>query len=81
MILDEATSHLDTENEREVRAAIAELMRDRTTLVIAHRLSTVRDADNIIVLDDGRVAQKGTHDALVGSDGTYAQLVRVQVQL
>ena len=81
LILDEATSHLDTENEREVRAAIAELMRDRTTLVIAHRLSTVRDADNIIVLDDGRVAQKGTHDALVGSDGTYAQLVRVQVQL
>ncbi len=81
LILDEATSHLDTENEREVRAAIAELMRNRTTLVIAHRLSTVRDADNIIVLDDGRVAQKGTHDALLGSEGTYAQLVRVQVQL
>ena len=81
LILDEATSHLDTENEREVRAAIAELMQDRTTLVIAHRLSTVRDADKIIVLDDGRVTQHGTHDALVGSEGTYAQLVRVQVQL
>ena len=81
LILDEATSHLDTENEREVRGAIAELMRNRTTLVIAHRLSTVRDADNIIVLDDGHVAQQGTHDALLGSEGTYAQLVRVQVQL
>ena len=81
LILDEATSHLDTENEREVRGAIAELMEDRTTLVIAHRLSTVRDADKIIVLDDGRVTQHGTHDALVDSEGTYAQLVRVQVQL
>ena len=81
LILDEATSHLDTENEREVRAAIAELMRDRTTLVIAHRLSTVRDADNIIVLDDGSVAQQGTHEELVGAAGTYAELVRVQVQL
>ncbi len=81
LILDEATSHLDTENEREVRAAIAELMRGRTTLVIAHRLSTVRDADNIIVLDEGHVAQQGTHEALVDSAGTYAQLVRVQVQL
>ena len=81
LILDEATSHLDTENEREVRAAIADLMRDRTTLVIAHRLSTVRDADNIIVLDEGQVAQQGTHETLVDSAGTYAQLVRVQVQL
>lgn len=81
LILDEATSHLDTENEREVRAAIAELMRGRTTLVIAHRLSTVRDADKIIVLDEGRVTQQGTHDELVGAAGTYAQLVRVQVQI
>ena len=81
LILDEATSHLDTENEREVRAAIAELMQDRTTLVIAHRLSTVRDADKIIVLDDGNVTQLGTHDELVGTAGTYARLVRVQVQL
>ena len=81
LILDEATSHLDTENEREVRAAIAELMEGRTTLVIAHRLSTVRDADNIIVLDDGRVTQQGTHDELLDSTGTYAELVRVQVQI
>ena len=81
LILDEATSHLDTENEREVRAAIAELMEGRTTLVIAHRLSTVRDADKIIVLDDGRVTQQGTHDELLDSTGTYAELVRVQVQI
>ena len=81
LILDEATSHLDTENEREVRAAIAELMEGRTTLVIAHRLSTVRDADIIIVLDDGRVTQQGTHDELLDATGTYAELVRVQVQI
>ncbi len=81
LILDEATSHLDTENEREVRSAIAELMEGRTTLVIAHRLSTVRDADNIIVLDDGRVTQQGTHNALLDATGTYAELVRVQVQI
>ena len=81
LILDEATSHLDTENEREVRGAIAELMRDRTTLVIAHRLSTVRDADTIIVLDEGRVTQQGAHEELAGAAGTYAQLVRVQAQL
>ncbi len=81
LILDEATSHLDTENEREVRGAIAELMRGRTTLVIAHRLSTVRDADTIIVLDEGRVTQQGAHEELAGAAGTYAQLVRVQAQL
>ena len=81
LILDEATSHLDTENEREVRAAIAELMEGRTTLVIAHRLSTVRDADKIIVLDDGRVTQQGSHDELLDATGTYADLVRVQVQI
>ncbi len=81
LILDEATSHLDTENEREVRGAITELMHNRTTLVIAHRLSTVRDADNIIVLDEGYVAQQGTHHDLVDAEGTYAQLVRVQVRI
>ncbi len=81
LILDEATSHLDTENEREVRAAIGELMRGRTTLVIAHRLSTVRDADTIIVLDEGRVSQQGAHDDLLAAAGTYAQLVRVQAQI
>ncbi|MBI3971478.1 MAG: thiol reductant ABC exporter subunit CydC [Chloroflexi bacterium] len=81
LILDEATSHLDTENERAVRQAIAELMEGSTTFVIAHRLSTVRDADRIVVLDAGWVAEQGTHEELLARDGTYAQLIRSQLAL
>ncbi len=79
LILDEATSHLDAENERQVRGALETLMEDRTTLVIAHRLSTIRTADRIVVFDDGRVAEQGTHAELLARGGIYAQLVAAQL--
>ena len=79
LILDEATSHLDAVNEGLVRRALAELMHDRTTVVIAHRLSTVRGADTIVVLDEGRVVEQGNHAALVARGGLYARLVAHQM--
>jgi ATP-binding cassette, subfamily C, bacterial CydCD len=79
LILDEATSHLDAVNEQLVRAALDVLARDRTTVVIAHRLSTVRDADQIIVLEEGRVAETGTHQRLLEGGGLYAHLVSRQL--
>ena len=75
LVLDEATSHLDALSERLVHSALADLMRDRTTVVIAHRLSTVRNADTIVVLDGGRIVEQGTHDALLARGGLYAQFV------
>ena len=78
LLLDEATSALDAESEAQVRAALARLMAGRTTVIIAHRLSTVRGADRIYVLDRGAVAETGTHASLMGRDGLYARLARTQ---
>ena len=78
LILDEATSALDTKSERHIQEGLAELMKGRTTLVIAHRLSTVEKADQIIVLDAGRIVESGTHRELVDADGHYAGLYRMQ---
>jgi ATP-binding cassette subfamily C protein CydCD len=79
LVLDEATSHLDAVNEQAVRRALDLLQADRTTIVIAHRLSTVRDADLIVVLDAGRVAETGTHASLLARNGLYARLVSRQL--
>ena len=73
LILDEATSSLDTASERAVQNALTELMQNRTTLVIAHRLSTVRHADEILVLKDGMIVERGRHDDLVSQGGEYAR--------
>jgi ABC-type multidrug transport system fused ATPase/permease subunit len=78
LVLDEATSALDTASEFEVQAALHELMRGRTSLVIAHRLSTVRAADRIAVLEAGKVVEVGSHEALMEADGAYRKLVERQ---
>ncbi|PQM28306.1 ABC transporter [Sphingopyxis lindanitolerans] len=80
LLLDEATSALDAESERLVQDALEALMHDRTTIVIAHRLATVRAADRIIVMDEGRIVEEGRHDDLVAADGLYARLARLQFQ-
>ena len=79
LILDEATSHLDAVNEQAVRKSLEELMSERTTIVIAHRLSTVRDADRIVVLDAGRTVETGSHEELLARGGLYSRLVRRQM--
>ena len=78
LILDEATSALDTESERQVQAALATLMKNRTTLVIAHRLSTVEHADKILVMDQGRIVESGTHGQLLSANSYYANLNKIQ---
>jgi ATP-binding cassette subfamily B protein len=78
VILDEATAHLDSESEAAVQRALGAALTGRTAIVIAHRLSTVRDADQILVIDKGRVVERGTHDELVAAGGLYAELYRTQ---
>jgi ATP-binding cassette subfamily B protein len=78
VVLDEATAHLDSESEAAVQRALRETLSGRTSLVIAHRLSTVREADELLVVDDGRIVERGTHTSLLAENGLYAELYRTQ---
>jgi ATP-binding cassette subfamily B protein len=81
IIFDEATSSLDNESEKAVQDSLEKLTKDRTTLVIAHRLSTVRNAQRIVVLTDNGIDEQGTHEELIAMDGTYANLYNMQVRI
>jgi ATP-binding cassette subfamily B protein len=78
LLLDEATSALDAASEREVQAAVDQLARTRTTVIVAHRLATVKKADRIVVFEDGKIVAQGSHDSLVAEGGLYAELARLQ---
>jgi ABC-type multidrug transport system fused ATPase/permease subunit len=80
VVLDEATAHLDSTSEKAVQRALAEALAGRTALVIAHRLSTIRAADTILVVDEGRIVERGTHDDLLAAGGRYAELYRTQFE-
>jgi ATP-binding cassette subfamily B protein len=81
LILDDATSSVDTETEAEIREALDRLMASRTTFLIAHRIQSVMNADLILVLENGRIIQRGTHDTLVNEPGTYQRIYNLQSQI
>ena len=78
LILDEATSSIDTRTELRIQAAFAKLMKGRTSFIVAHRLSTIRSADQILVMRDGKIIEQGTHDTLMAQNGFYTQLYNSQ---
>ena len=78
VILDEATASVDVDNESYIQEAISELVKNKTLLVIAHRLNTIRDADNIIVIKEGNIAEQGTHNELIALNGIYKNMVELQ---
>lgn len=80
MILDEATSNVDTRTEKNIQDGLVKLMHKRTSLIIAHRLSTVRDADKIVVIDHGRIVEIGNHDELLQKEGIYYHLYKTQFE-
>jgi subfamily B ATP-binding cassette protein MsbA len=81
IILDEATSSLDTESEALIQKSLSELIKDRTTIVIAHRLSTIRKADQILVIEGGQIVERGTHDELIAKEGRYYNLYTYQAKI
>ncbi len=81
IFLDEATNALDANNERDIMANLGEFCRGKTVVIVAHRLSTVRNADNIVVLDHGRIAEQGTHSSLTARRGLYYNLIKNQLEL
>ena len=80
LILDEATSNLDTESEQLIQASMSSLLADRTSFVIAHRLSTIQRADLILLMEDGRISERGTHESLMAGRGTYYEMVKRQME-
>ncbi len=80
LILDEATSSVDTVTEQKIRRAMLKLCENRTSVIIAHRLSTIRDSDLIILLENGKIAEQGTHEELMGLEGRYARMYRTQTE-